>query len=207
MVAVLIAGLALSGCGSTSLVVAKPLGYQPPVGKLAGDAGHGTPLKAPDHQELATFAAGDFRDAEARFRSLPGVTATTVGYEGGDEERPTYVDVVGEKTDHAMVVLVQFNPRKIKYDDLLTAFFKMHDPTRLNAQGDLHGKFVRSAVFFHSREQQVAAADRIRALARETNKRIVTYVAPAKPFWVAEEKYQQFHENNSSLPANEPTWR
>jgi peptide-methionine (S)-S-oxide reductase len=147
--------------------------------------------------EKATFAAGCFWGVEAKFAALPGVMATAVGYEGGALERPTYHDVCTDKTGHAEVVEIDFNPEKIGYEQLLDAFFSLHDPTTLNRQGPDWGTQYRSAIFYHSAEQEAAARAKIEALTavgRYKPKRIVTQVTPAQTFWRAEEYHQRYLE-------------
>ncbi|MBC8101591.1 MAG: peptide-methionine (S)-S-oxide reductase MsrA [Cytophagales bacterium] len=146
--------------------------------------------------ETATFGAGCFWGVEATFRQTPGVTATAVGYEGGTLKNPTYQDVCTDRTGHAEVVQVAFDPSKVSYDDLLTLFFENHDPTTLNRQGPDHGSQYRSAVFFHSPEQREAAEQKKAALeASGAFKRpIVTEIVPAQTFYAAEEYHQQYLE-------------
>jgi peptide-methionine (S)-S-oxide reductase len=195
-----------AGCMS-NLYITKPVDYSPKVGTNPGHAGKGTPLQAAPGHELATFAGGDFREIEARFRELPGVTATAVGYTGGEVADPTFEEVRDGKTGHAEAVLVEFDPKKIGYEQLLETFFKIHDPTTKNRQGEDVGTAYRSAVFHHSIEQRNAAAAMIRRLAAETGKRIVTFVAPAEPFFLAEPSFQQAHAKAGSLPRPMPDWR
>ncbi len=147
--------------------------------------------------EKATFGAGCFWGVEAAFAALPGVTETAVGYEGGSLERPTYKDVCTDRTGHAEVVEVEFDPEKIGYDKLLDAFFELHDPTTLNRQGPDWGAQYRSAIFYHSPAQEEAAKAKIEALTaqgRFAPKRIVTKVEPAQTFWRAEEYHQKYLE-------------
>ena len=147
--------------------------------------------------EKATFGAGCFWGVEAAFAALPGVTETAVGYEGGSLERPTYKDVCTDRTGHAEVVEVEFDPEKIDYDKLLDAFFELHDPTTLNRQGPDWGAQYRSAIFYHSPAQEEAAKAKIEALTaqgRFAPKRIVTKVEPAQTFWRAEEYHQKYLE-------------
>jgi peptide-methionine (S)-S-oxide reductase len=134
---------------------------------------------------------------EAKFAAMPGVTATAVGYEGGALNNPTYKDVCTDQTGHAEVVEVDFDPEKITYPELLDAFFELHDPTTLNRQGPDWGAQYRSAIFFHSPEQETQANAKIEQLTSEGKfkpRRIVTKVEPAQTFWRAEEYHQRYLE-------------
>ena len=134
---------------------------------------------------------------EAAFAALPGVTSTAVGYEGGSLERPSYQDVCTDQTGHAEVVELEFDPEKITFDKLLDSFFALHDPTTLNRQGPDWGTQYRSAVFFHSPEQEAEAKAKIEQLTAEGRfqpRRIVTRVEPAQTFWRAEEYHQRYLE-------------
>lgn len=147
--------------------------------------------------EKATFGAGCFWGVEAAFALIPGVTATAVGYEGGALERPTYKDVCTDQTGHAEVVELDFDPAQVSYKQLLDAFFTLHDPTTLNRQGPDWGTQYRSAIFFHSPEQEAAAKAKIEQLTAEEKfkpKRIVTKVEPAQTFWIAEGYHQKYLE-------------
>ena len=147
--------------------------------------------------ERATFGAGCFWGVEAAFAALPGVTTTAVGYEGGALERPTYKDVCTDQTGHAEVVEVEFDPEKILFEPLLDAFFALHDPTTLNRQGPDWGTQYRSAIFFHTAEQERQALAKIEQLTAEGRfkpKHIVTLVEPAQTFWRAEEYHQRYLE-------------
>src|ERR1035437_8682672 len=104
--------------------------------------------------EKATFGAGCFWGVEAEFRKIHGVKATAVGYEGGHTTNPTYKDVCTDRTGHAEVVQVEFNPAEVSYEDLLNVFWENHDPTQVNRQGPDVGTQYRSVVFFHSDEQK-----------------------------------------------------
>ena len=147
--------------------------------------------------EKATFGAGCFWGVEAAFAALPGVVATAVGYEGGQLEQPSYKDVCTDSTGHAEVVELDFNPAVISYEQILDAFFTLHDPTTLNRQGPDWGSQYRSAIFFHSPEQEAQANEKITQLTAEGRfkpKRIVTRVEPAKTFWRAEDYHQRYLE-------------
>jgi len=147
--------------------------------------------------QKATFGAGCFWGVEAAFAAIPGVTATAVGYEGGSLDRPTYKDVCTDKTGHAEVVELDFDSDKVSYEHLLDEFFKLHDPTTLNRQGPDWGTQYRSAIFYHSPEQEEQANAKIAALTAAgvyKPKRIVTKVEPAQTFWRAEEYHQRYLE-------------
>jgi peptide-methionine (S)-S-oxide reductase len=144
--------------------------------------------------EKATFGAGCFWGVEAAFRRTPGVKSTAVGYSGGHLATPTYKDVCSGKTGHAEVVQVEFDPSQVSYDDLLHVVWEEHDPTTLNRQGPDVGAQYRSAIFFHSPEQEAAAkASKERQQSRFKNK-IVTEITPASEFWPAEDYHQQYLE-------------
>jgi len=146
--------------------------------------------------EKATFGAGCFWGVELTFAQMPGVIETAVGYEGGKLNNPSYQDVCTDRTGHAEVVEVTFNPAKITYEQLLNQFFSLHDPTQLNRQGPDWGTQYRSAVFYHSPEQKAAAEAVIARLTAEHRftKPIVTQVVPAETFWRAEEYHQKYLE-------------
>ena len=144
----------------------------------------------------ATFAAGCFWGVEATFRQLPGVTSTRVGYTGGHFDNPTYKDVCTDRTGHAEAVEVDFDPIKISFEKLLQVFWDNHDPTQLNRQGPDWGTQYRSAIFFHSPEQETVARASKDALEKSHryNKPIVTQILPATTFYEAEDYHQQYLE-------------
>ncbi len=146
--------------------------------------------------EKATFAAGCFWGVEATFRQIKGVVETSVGYTGGTTENPTYKDVCTDRTGHAEAVQVIYDPARVSYEDLLTVFWENHDPTQLNRQGPDVGTQYRSAIFFHSPEQEKAAlASKEQLAASGRFKRpIVTQIVPAAEFYRAEEYHQQYLE-------------
>jgi peptide-methionine (S)-S-oxide reductase len=145
--------------------------------------------------EKATFGAGCFWGVEAAFAAIPGVTATAAGFEGGSLERPSYKDVCTDKTGHAEVVELDFDPAQISYGQLLDAFFALHDPTTINRQGPDSGTQYRSVIFFHSPGQEAQAKAKIAQLTAEGRFQpapIVTQVEPARTFWRAEEYHQRY---------------
>jgi len=141
----------------------------------------------------ATFAAGCFWGVESNFRRLPGVISATSGYIGGHTPDPTYQDVCTDRTGHAEAVEVEFDPAKISYDQLLDAFWSLHDPTTPNRQGPDVGTQYRSAIFYHDAEQEKAAiASRERAQKSGRFRRpIVTEIVQAPKFFPAEEYHQR----------------
>jgi peptide-methionine (S)-S-oxide reductase len=144
--------------------------------------------------EKATFAAGCFWGVEAAFRRVEGVVRTQVGYTGGVTENPTYEEVCSHTTRHAEAVEVEFDPERVSYDDLLDVFWKEHDPTQVDRQGWDIGDQYRSAIFFHSPEQEQAAhASKEREQPRH-RKPIATEITPAPTFWPAEEYHQRYLE-------------
>lgn len=144
--------------------------------------------------EKATLGAGCFWGVEAAFRNTKGVLSTAVGYSGGHFPNATYKDVCSGKTGHAEVVQVEFDPAQVSYEDLLNVFWENHDPTTLNRQGPDVGSQYRSAIFFHTPEQEaIAKASKEKAQNRFKNK-IVTEITPASEFYRAEDYHQQYLE-------------
>jgi peptide-methionine (S)-S-oxide reductase len=144
--------------------------------------------------EKATFAAGCFWGVEETFRQLKGVKSTTVGYTGGQTENPTYKEVCTDTTGHAEAVQVEFNPAEVTYGDLLDVFWSNHDPTQLNRQGPDFGKQYRSAIFFHTPEQERLARESKERLTGEHrySRPIVTQIVSATTFYPAEDYHQQY---------------
>ncbi|WP_376690427.1 peptide-methionine (S)-S-oxide reductase MsrA [Wenzhouxiangella sp. EGI_FJ10409] len=148
--------------------------------------------------EKATFGAGCFWGVEMRFREMPGVLDATVGYMGGHVDNPTYRQVCSDQTGHAEVCEVTFDPERIDFEQLVRAFFALHDPTQVNRQGPDVGAQYRSVIFVHDDEQR-QIAERIKA---EINAEgyyaspIATSVEPAATFWPAEDYHQQYLAKN-----------
>lgn len=142
----------------------------------------------------ATFGAGCFWGVEEFFRTLDGVSETTVGYMGGTTDAPTYEDVCTDTTGHAEVVQVEYDPDVISFDALVDVFFENHNPTQLNRQGPDVGKQYRSVIFYADETQKQIAEQKIAALsnAGRFNKPIVTTLEPLTNYWLAEEYHQKY---------------
>ena len=155
----------------------------------------------------ATFAAGCFWGVEAAFRQLPGVISTRVGYTGGHFSNPTYKDVCSDETGHAEAVEIEYDPAKLSYDKLLEVFWENHDPTQLNRQGPDWGSQYRSAIFFHSPEQEAAAKESKAKLENSGafGKPVVTQIVPATTFFEAEDYHQQYLEKRGLATCHIPS--
>jgi peptide methionine sulfoxide reductase msrA/msrB len=152
--------------------------------------------KADSDLQMATFAAGCFWGVESLFKQTKGVVETTVGYTGGTSLDPTYRQVCTGITGHAEAVQLIFDPRIISYEDLLSLFWRMHDPTTQNRQGPDVGTQYRSAIFYHSEYQRKAAERSKEDFDRSgvyVNK-ATTQIAPASTFYAAEEYHQDYFE-------------
>jgi peptide-methionine (S)-S-oxide reductase len=147
-------------------------------------------------RETATLAGGCFWCLEAVYDQLKGVESVESGYMGGHTPRPTYDDVCGGRTGHAEVVQVTFDPERVSFEELLDVFFTIHDPTQLDRQGNDVGTQYRSAIFFHSPEQERVAREVVARFTADKvfNAPIVTEIAPASQFHVAEEYHQEYYE-------------
>jgi peptide-methionine (S)-S-oxide reductase len=146
--------------------------------------------------QKAMFGAGCFWGIEETFKNLKGVANTAVGYAGGKTQNPTYKDVCTDLTGHAEVVEVEYDPAQISYDELLDVFWVSHDPTTLNRQGPDVGSQYRSAIFYYDADQQARAEASKKKLDSSGRFRrpIVTQIAPAPPFYRAEEYHQRYLE-------------
>ena len=209
-IAVLVGAFVLAGVAAVSVVAPGPpkgggaeMIGNPNLGTRPGNVGRGTPLVASGDNELAVFAQGCFWGVEERLRRVPGVVATAVGYTGGRTADPHYDDVSSHRTGHAEAVLVEFDPRQVGYAELLTLFWRTHDPTSGDRQGPDRGSQYRSAIFTFGPQQQAAALASRDAEQGRLADRITTEIAPARPFWIAEPEHQQWDERHGyrSCPA------
>jgi peptide-methionine (S)-S-oxide reductase len=146
-------------------------------------------------REVATLAGGCFWCLEAVYDQLKGVESVESGYMGGKTPQPTYDEVCGGRSGHAEVVRVTFDPDEVSYEDLLGIFFTIHDPTTLNRQGNDVGTQYRSAIFYHSPEQERAAKQMVAKLTADKlfADPVVTEIAPASAFHVAEDSHQEYY--------------
>jgi peptide-methionine (S)-S-oxide reductase len=149
--------------------------------------------------ESATFGGGCFWCTEAIFQSLNGVSRVSSGYMGGQVENPTYEAVCNGDTGHAEVIQLDYNPNIISFEELLLVFFKTHDPTTLNRQGNDVGTQYRSVVFYHNQDQKEAAIKMIDTLTKELvfDRVIVTEISPVSDFHEAENYHQNYFNRNS----------
>jgi peptide-methionine (S)-S-oxide reductase len=152
--------------------------------------------------EVVTLGAGCFWCIEAVLEQIEGVTDVRSGYMGGEIERPSYEQVCSGTTGHAEVVEVSFDPAKLSFEKLLEHFWELHDPTTLNRQGNDFGTQYRSAIFYHSEAQRVAAekSKAAKDASGELRRKIVTEIAPASKFWVAENYHQDYYRLNKRQP-------
>ncbi len=144
----------------------------------------------------ATFAAGCFWGIESAFRRVPGVVETAVGYTGGHTADPTYEEVCTDRTGHAEAVRLTYDPEQVSYDRLLEVFWGLHDPTQRDRQGPDVGSQYRSAIFFHTPEQEAKARAAKEALEKSGRFRrpIATEIVPAPEFYMAEDYHQRYEE-------------
>ncbi|TET46948.1 bifunctional methionine sulfoxide reductase B/A protein [candidate division TA06 bacterium] len=157
--------------------------------------------KAEDHPnparlETATFGAGCFWCTGALFQTLDGVKSVKVGYMGGHIKNPTYEQVCSGNTGHAEVAQIEYDPKKISFEELLDVFWEVHDPTSLNRQGPDVGTQYRSVIFYHTPQQKDAATRSIESLPKKLQEKIVTEIVPAGEFYEAENYHQDYYKNN-----------
>lgn len=149
--------------------------------------------------ELATFGAGCFWESEFTFKQIEGVINTSVGFMGGNVKNPSYKDVYTDKTGHAEVVQIEFNPTIVTYKSLLELFFDCHNPTSVNKQGDDIGTRYRSVIFYHNEMQKHTSENSIKLIEKKHlfSKKIVTKIERADDFFLAEDYHQNYYEKNS----------
>ena len=143
------------------------------------------------------FGAGCFWGVEYNFSKLDGVNEVLSGYSGGKTPDPTYEQVCSNSTNHAEVVLIEFDPSVISYEELLNSFWEKHDPTTLNRQGPDVGSQYRSAIFYFDEEQRNLAQESLNKLQQKLEKKIVTEITEADTFWKAEEYHQKYFEKHN----------
>lgn len=148
--------------------------------------------------EKAMFGAGCFWGVQSSFDKVKGVVRTSAGYSGGHTRNPSYEEVCSGKTGHAEVVLVEYDPSKVSYRDLLIHLFKMHDPTTKDRQGFDFGKQYRSSIMYFDEKQKEEAKAIIKDLekGKAFRRPIVTEVVPAGSFYRAEQYHQKYHEKH-----------
>jgi peptide-methionine (S)-S-oxide reductase len=151
--------------------------------------------------QKAAFGAGCFWGVEVAFQKIKGVKSTIVGYMGGNFKNPTYEDVCTDKTGHAEVVQIEYDPKLITYEELLEIFWKNHDPTELNRQGLDFGTQYRSIIFYYNDKQKKLAEEskKKKQVELKNNKIIVTEITSAKLFYPAEEYHQKYLEKHGRM--------
>ncbi len=152
----------------------------------------------PEGAEVITLGAGCFWCTEAVFQQIPGVLFVTSGYMGGTVKNPTYEQVCTGETGHAEVTRVVYDPKKTDLDKILHSFWKAHDPTSLNRQGNDHGNQYRSAIFFQTDAQRVIAEKSKADAGKEFSKPIVTEITKAGEFYAAENYHQDYYRLNKN---------
>ncbi len=161
-----------------------------------------TDIKNNNNLKEATFGGGCFWCTEAVFQRIEGVEEVISGYSGGDIKNPSYREVCTGRTGHAEVIRVLYDPEKVKYEELLEVFFKTHDPTTLNRQGNDVGTQYRSVIFYHDEQQEKIAKEVKEKLSKAGiwTDPIVTEISPVKNFYKAEEYHQNYFNNNKNQP-------
>ena len=152
--------------------------------------------------QQATFGGGCFWCLEPIFQEVKGVAEVKSGYSGGDVENPSYEQVSTGDTNHAEVVQITFDTLQLKFEDLLYIFFRIHDPTTLNRQGNDIGTQYRSVIFYHTEDQRESAEKYINKISEEKlyDEPIVTQLVPFTKFFEAEDYHQDFYNKNKEYP-------
>tara|TARA_Y100000590_G_scaffold60533_1_gene64568 strand:+ start:1103 stop:1681 length:579 start_codon:yes stop_codon:yes gene_type:complete len=158
--------------------------------------------KSMKEMQKATFGAGCFWCVEAVFERLEGVVDVIPGYSGGHKNNPTYKEICTGMTGHAEVAQITFDPKIITFDDLLNMFWKSHDPTTRNRQGNDIGTQYRSAIFYHNNEQKTIAEKSKKKVDNSNifSNPIVTEITKLEKFWVAEDYHNNYYNNNMNQP-------
>lgn len=154
------------------------------------------------HTAIATFANGCFWCTEAVFQQVKGISKVTSGYSGGHVPNPTYEQVCDQNTGHAEALRIEYNPDEISFDELLEIFWKTHDPTTLNRQGNDIGPQYRSVIFYHDKTQK-EKAEAYKTMLNKSgawDKPIVTAIEPLKNFYPAENYHQNYYRLNGRAP-------
>jgi len=149
---------------------------------------------------IATFGAGCFWCIEAILLNVSGVISVDVGYSGGTTEKPTYKSIFSGITGYAEVAQIEFDEKKLSYEELLTIFWDIHDPTTLNRQGNDIGTQYRSCIFYHNKNQLDAAQKIKNKIQVNYNNEIVTEILPFEKFYIAEDYHQNYFNNNKNQP-------
>ena len=153
-----------------------------------------------DLSNSATFGAGCFWCVEAVFNRIDGVTSVSVGYSGGHTPDPTYKEICTGTTGHAEVSRIEFDPGKVTYNKLLEVFWKSHNPTTMNRQGNDVGTQYRSVIFYHNEDQKKLADASVKEAQKLFDARIVTQIVPLEKYYVAEDYHQDYYKNNPNQP-------
>jgi len=177
---------------------AKPMDPSTPPAQAADPDKPAALPVVPAGAEVTTLGTGCFWCTEAIFQQIPGVLTATSGYMGGSKANPTYQEVCEELTGHAEVIQVVFDPKTLTYAQLLEWFWQSHDPTQLNRQGADVGTQYRSAIFFHSPEQQAVAAAAVVKAQKDFTDPIVTEITKASTFYPAENYHQDYYFLNKN---------
>lgn len=150
--------------------------------------------------ETATLAGGCFWCTEGIFKQIKGVKEVTSGYSGGNMDNPDYEQVSSGVTNHAESIQIKFDPKVIRFKDILYIFFKSHDPTTMNRQGHDVGSQYRSAIFYYDEKQKKEAETALADAQKDYDGKIVTQILPFKSFFEAEDYHQDYFEKNPEKP-------
>ncbi len=162
--------------------------------------------KQTEYTEQAIFAGGCFWGIEYFFQKAKGVLETSVGYIGGNQDNPKYLDVCNHTTGHAEAIEIFFDTRKTDFETLARLFFEIHDPTQINRQGPDVGEQYRSEIFYINDEQKQISEKLIKILNQKGYK-VATRLSKAEQFWQAEEYHQDYYKNKSGIPCHLKTKR